>query len=63
MGGPEDACCDEVRDIAVHHLEDVRQKIKDLKRLEELLASTVDRCSGSHVSDCAVIDMLEEPVG
>ena len=52
-----------MRDIAVHHLEDVRRKIKDLKRLEELLASTVDRCSGSHVSDCAVIDMLEEPVG
>lgn len=62
MGGPEDACCDEVRDIAVYHLEDVRREIKDLKRLEYLLASTVDRCSGSHVSDCAVIDMLEEPV-
>ncbi len=31
----------------------------DLARLEQLLSSTVERCSGGHVPDCPVIDMLE----
>ncbi|MCA1652635.1 MAG: helix-turn-helix domain-containing protein [Sphingomicrobium sp.] len=59
LGGPGRACCDEVRDIAVHHLEQVRSKMADLARLERLLASTVEHCSGGHVPECAVIDMLE----
>ncbi len=62
LGGPEDACCDEVREIAIHHLEQVRSKMADLARLEHLLASTVERCSGGHVPECAVIDMLESSV-
>ncbi|TCJ40828.1 helix-turn-helix domain-containing protein [Parafrankia sp. BMG5.11] len=59
LGGPEEACCDEVREIAVHHLDQVRRKMADLERLERLLASTVERCSGGHVPDCPVIDMLD----
>lgn len=59
LGGPGGACCDEVQEIAVHHLEQVRRKMADLARLERLLASTVERCSGGHVPDCPVIDMLE----
>lgn len=59
LGGPAEACCDEVREIAVHHLEEVRRKIDDLTRLERHLSATVEQCSGGHVSDCAVIDMLE----
>ena len=59
LGGPAEACCDEVREIAVHHLEEVRSKIDDLTRLERHLTATVERCSGGHVPDCAVIDMLE----
>lgn len=59
LGGPGKACCDEVREIAVHHLEQVRRKMADLAQLEQLLASTVEQCSGGHVPECAVIDMLE----
>ena len=61
LGGPGRACCDEVQEIAVHHLEQVRSKMADLARLEELLTSTVERCSGGHVPECPVIDMLESP--
>lgn len=60
LGGPGTACCDEVQVIAVHHLEQVRRKMADLARLEHLLASTVERCSGGHVPDCPIIEMLED---
>ena len=61
LGGPGKAYCDEIREIALHHLNQVRQKIANLAMLEQLLASTVNRCSGGHVPECPVIDMLEEP--
>ena len=60
LGGPESACCDEIREISVHHLEQVRRKIADLSRLERLLSSTVDQCSGGHVASCPVIEMIED---
>ena len=60
LGGPGNACCDEVCEIAVHHLGKVRSKIADLSKIEQLLASTVERCSGGHGPECAVIDMLED---
>lgn len=63
LGGPGHACCDEVRDIAAHHLKQVRAKMADLAHIERLLSSTIKRCSGDHAPDCAVIDMIErEPV-
>lgn len=60
LGGPTNACCDEVREIASRHLDTVRSKMADLARLEKLLASTIDRCSGDHVPRCPVIDMIEQ---
>lgn len=67
LGGPANACCDEVREIASRHLQTVRSKMADLARLEKLLASTIDRCSGDHAPQCAIIDMIEDdaaaPVG
>lgn len=59
LGGPGNACCDEVREIAAHHLEQVRSKMADLAQIERLLASTIERCSGDHAPECAVIDMIE----
>src|SRR5712691_3626720 len=38
LGGPEKASCREVRDVAAHHLEDVRSKLRDLQTLERVLA-------------------------
>lgn len=60
LGGPGKACCNEVRDIATHHLEQVRAKMADLAELERLLASTIEHCSGGTAPDCAVIDMIED---
>lgn len=59
LAGPEKASCREVRAIAAHHLEDIRAKLSDLKKLERLLAKTVARCSGNTAPDCPVLDILD----
>jgi MerR family mercuric resistance operon transcriptional regulator len=59
LEGPEGASCRDVRDIAARHLEDIRAKISDLRKLERLLAKTVARCSGRMVPDCPVLDILD----
>jgi MerR family mercuric resistance operon transcriptional regulator len=59
LGGPEKAPCREVRAIAAHHLEDIRAKLSDLKKLERLLSKTVARCLGKTAPDCPVLDILD----
>ncbi len=59
LGGPEKASCREVREIAAHHLQDIRAKLGDLQKLERLLAQTVARCSGKTAPDCPVLDILD----
>jgi len=59
LGGPEKASCREVREIAAHHLNDIRAKISDLRKLERLLAKTVAQCTGSMAPECPVLDILD----
>jgi len=59
LGAPGKASCADVRDIAAHHLGDIRSKIDDLRKLERLLAKTINQCSGSGVPDCPVLDILD----
>lgn len=60
LGGPGKASCAEVREIAAHHLEQVRSKIADLVEIERLLADTIRHCSGRREPECAVIELIEE---
>lgn len=50
--------CTEVEAIASGHLQDVRDKIADLQRIEKALSDTVSRCSGADVPECPVLDAL-----
>ena len=59
LGGPEKASCHEVRQIAAHHLGDIRAKISDLRKLERLLAKTVAQCTGTMAPECPVLDILD----
>jgi MerR family transcriptional regulator, mercuric resistance operon regulatory protein len=59
LGGPERASCRHVRTIAAHHLDDIRAKISDLRKLESLLAKTVARCTGTTAPECPVLDILD----
>lgn len=59
LGGPGKASCADVQKIATHHLEDIRAKITDLKKLEHLLASTIAKCSGKRAPNCPIIEILD----
>jgi MerR family mercuric resistance operon transcriptional regulator len=59
LGAPGLASCSEVKEIATHHLEDIRAKLSDLKKLERLLAKTVSQCSGKTAPECPVLDILD----
>ena len=59
LGAPGQASCADVRKIAAHHLDHVRAKISDLKKLERLLAKTVAQCSGDKVPDCPIVEILD----
>lgn len=59
LGAPGKASCADVREIAAHHLDDVRSKIADLRKLERLLAKTIAQCSGTKVPDCPLLDILD----
>jgi MerR family mercuric resistance operon transcriptional regulator len=59
LGGPEKAACREVRRIAAQHLDDIRAKMSDLRKLERLLARTVAQCTGTTAPDCPVLDILD----
>ncbi|MDX1570231.1 MAG: helix-turn-helix domain-containing protein [Xanthomonadales bacterium] len=50
--------CDEVRRLAEHHLDDVRGKIRDLRRLERSLSGLIGRCRDTPDDECPVIDAL-----
>ena len=49
----------EVREIAQHHLTEVDEKLKELKKLQKELSMLVKSCRGDSRPDCPIIDALE----
>ncbi len=50
--------CAEVREMTATHLSTVRNKIKDLRKLEKALANMVSECDGGDIPDCPIVDVL-----
>ncbi len=50
--------CAEVREVTARHLLTVRNKIKDLRKLEKALANMVSECDGGDIPDCPIVDIL-----
>ena len=50
--------CQEVKAVTEQHLEDVRKKIADLRRLQKTLRTISSQCEGGLVPDCPMIDAL-----
>jgi MerR family mercuric resistance operon transcriptional regulator len=52
------AACADVRDLAASHLRDVRTRIADLKRMEQVLADSVRACDAGQNVGCPLIQAL-----
>lgn len=50
--------CAEVRELTAKQLGAVRSKIRDLQKLEAVLADMVRECDGGDIPDCAIVDIL-----
>ena len=50
--------CAEVKKITIDHADAVRKKIKDLRKIEQVLRSMATKCKGKNIPDCPVIDVL-----
>ncbi len=53
--------CAEVAERTERHLEDVRSRIKDLRRIEKVLAATLAECPKKKVPECPMLDALMSP--
>ena len=52
--------CAEVKVRTDRHLDDVRARIADLRRIEAVLAQTTAQCSGADLPICPVLESLAE---
>ena len=52
--------CQEVRQLTIEHLKDMRQKIADLQRLERAMSDMAAQCTGDQIPECPIIDALFE---
>jgi MerR family mercuric resistance operon transcriptional regulator len=50
--------CADVRALTIGHLDQVRAKIADLRKLERTLAKAADRCLSDKTTECPIIDTL-----
>lgn len=50
--------CGKVQEITLHHLRDVKAKIRDLRRLERTLAAISSECEGGVAPRCPIIEAL-----
>ncbi|MGQ0555559.1 MAG: MerR family transcriptional regulator [Nitrospiraceae bacterium] len=50
--------CQEIKTITENHLDEVRKKISDLRRLQKTLGEISSRCTRRKVPDCPIIDAL-----
>ena len=53
--------CSDVKTITLEHVDSIRQKISDLKKLEKTLSQIASQCTGDNTPECPIIDALFEP--
>jgi len=52
--------CQEVKIVSDRHLEDVKKKVSDLRKLQKTLSTISSQCDGGSVPDCPIIEALFE---
>ena len=58
MVDQENVTCAEVHSVTTAHVADIRQKIKDLRKLEKVLTKMANECSRGDVPECPIIEAL-----
>jgi MerR family mercuric resistance operon transcriptional regulator len=58
LAANEQAACAEVRDLTAAHLDDVRSRIADLQRMEQVLTASVRACDAGRDPGCPLIQTL-----
>ena len=53
--------CSDVKQITLEHVNSIRQKIADLKKLEKTLSGIASQCAGDKAPECPIIDALFKP--
>lgn len=55
----EQVSCKRVKSIADEHLQDIRTKISDLKKIEQTLSTLSASCSDKELPECPIIEALQ----
>ena len=50
--------CAEVKEMTARQLSNVRDRIKDLRKMEKALAIMVSKCGGGDIPECPIVDTL-----
>lgn len=58
MSDGGDFTCAQVKALGERHLEEVRDRIADLQRMEQALADLVAECAGNRTPDCSMLETL-----
>jgi MerR family mercuric resistance operon transcriptional regulator len=58
LGGAHNLTCREVSVLTQHHIEAIRTKIRDLRKLERALSDLATRCRGEDVPECPILETL-----
>jgi len=53
-----DFSCNEVHEMTIAHLANIKKKLGDLKNLERSLSKMAAQCSKGNVPDCPIVDTL-----
>ena len=54
----DNVTCAEVHRVTTAHVADIRQRIKDLRKLEKVLTQMANECSRGDVPECPIIETL-----
>jgi MerR family mercuric resistance operon transcriptional regulator len=50
--------CAQVETLALAHVQEIRRKLSDLRKLKNVLETMASQCSGGKVPECPIIDAL-----
>jgi MerR family transcriptional regulator, mercuric resistance operon regulatory protein len=58
LAGGRRLTCVKVKSITEQHIADIRRRVKELKRMEQVLSAMVAQCRGDETLDCAILGSL-----